>query len=199
VTLIVGLGNPGARYDETRHNIGFQVVDQLTRLVGAPGYQVAHQGMMTAFVLHGERVRVLKPMTYMNRSGHSVRAAAQFYEIEPVDVLVVHDELDLGFGQLRLKQGGGDAGHNGLRSVTAELGCSGYGRLRMGIGRPAPDFSGTIADYVLRGFASEELALLPGVISAGAEALRLVVQLDLAAAMNQVNRRVKDSTSETTN
>jgi peptidyl-tRNA hydrolase, PTH1 family len=168
------------------------VVDQLASLAGSIGYQTAHQGLTTKVAIGNQSIRLLKPMTFMNRSGESVRAATVFYKFAPSQILVVHDELDLNFGQVRLKFGGGDAGHNGLRSMTAELGSSDYGRVRMGIGRPAADFSGTVADYVLRGFASEELAILPDVISKGVDALKLTIQMGLAAAMNQVNRRTEE-------
>ena len=198
MTLVVGLGNPGPKYQGTRHNIGFEVVEQLAHQAGAPKFRAEHEGATTSFELEGELVRLLKPLTYMNRSGVSVRAASRFYRVAPSDILVVHDELDLSFGQVRLKLGGGNAGHNGLRSLTDELGSLEFGRLRMGIGRPPADFSGTVADYVLRAFAPEELMLLPDVISKGTEALKLAVRLGLAQAMNQVNRRAKEEASKPT-
>ena len=189
--LVVGLGNPGEQYRDTRHNIGFKVAELVAEKAGAGGWRRAHRGLVTEAVIEGFSVPLLKPQTYMNESGRSVSEAARFYRTEPAQVLVVHDELDLPFGRVRLKQGGGDAGHNGLKSVSSELGTSHYARLRLGIGRPAPDFSGTVADYVLRGFASEELLLLPDLLSRGAEAVKLVIQLGLAQAMNQVNQRAK--------
>lgn len=191
MTLLVGLGNPGDKYQGTRHNIGFEVLDCLARQHGAAPWQSRFQGLCAGLTLAGKQVRALKPQTYMNRSGESVAKMAAFFKLTPSEIVVVHDELDLRLGQLRLKRGGGDAGHNGLRSVTSSLKTSEYCRLRIGIGRPSPDFSGTIADYVLQGFASEELPLLPQVISQGAEALSIFVSQGLAQAMNQVNRRVK--------
>ena len=187
MTLVVGLGNPGPQYAGTRHNAGFLVVD---RFAGPDAtWQRAHQGLVTTIALGGEQVRLLKPETFMNRSGESVARASAFFEEAAETVVIVHDELDLPFGQVRLKQGGGHAGHNGLKSVASSLGSSEFCRLRIGIGRPGAEFSGAVADYVLNGFAAEELRLLPGVLDEGNQALELLVRLGLAQAMNQVNRR----------
>lgn len=193
MTLIVGLGNPGPKYAATRHNVGFLVVD---RFAGSGAHWVrAHQGFCTTIEVDGRRVRLLKPETFMNRSGESVAAASAFFKVPTKDVLVVHDELDLPFGQIRLKQGGGHAGHNGLKSVDSALGSSDFCRLRVGIGRPGAEFSGAAADYVLSGFAAEELKLLPDVLDEGSQALGLAIRLGLAAAMNQVNRRARATTA----
>jgi PTH1 family peptidyl-tRNA hydrolase len=186
--LIVGLGNPGAEYEGTRHNIGFAVVDALSARAGGAQFRRRFHGDYAEAPIGGRSVGLLKPLTYMNDSGRSVQAAAAFYKRAPEDVLVVHDELDLPFGELKLKVGGGDAGHRGLRSVTAALGPS-YGRLRMGIGRPPPGFAGTPADFVLRAFASAEQAALSTMIERAVEAAELVVRGVMAAAMNQINRR----------
>jgi len=193
VTLVVGLGNPGPEYAGTRHNAGFLVVEQFAGPRAA--WSRAHRGLLTTALVGAERVRLLKPETFMNLSGESVAEAAAFFK-EPLEgVLVVHDELDLPFGQVRLKQGGGHAGHNGLKSIASALGSTDFCRLRMGIGRPGPEFSGAVADYVLSGFAAEELRLLPDVLDEGSQALGLVFRLGLAAAMNQVNRRPKAAKS----
>lgn len=189
MTLVVGLGNPGPEYAGTRHNVGFLVVE---RFAGpAARWTRAYRGLFTTVELGAEHVQVLKPETFMNRSGQSVAAASASLQLSPEAVLVVHDELDLPFGQVRLKQGGGHAGHNGLKSVASALGSSDFSRLRIGIGRPGPEFSGALADYVLNGFAAEEQPLLPEVLEEGSQALGLVIRLGLAAAMNQVNRRAK--------
>lgn len=187
--LLVGLGNPGARYRDTRHNVGFMVVDRFVQAQGGATWREKYQAKLADISVSGERLWVLKPQTYMNRSGQSVGAVARFFKIEPPDVLVVHDELDLPWGRIRLKQGGGDAGHNGLRSVTSGLGSSEYVRLRIGIGRPSPDFSGKGADYVLQAFAAEEQTLLPEVIRQAADAISDVLKHGLSATMNRVNRR----------
>jgi len=186
--LVVGLGNPGSRYAATRHNAGFMVVDELASRGGAV-FRSKFSGEIGEVELSGKTTLLLKPATFMNQSGQSLRAAAAFYKVSIEQVLVVHDELDLPFGQQRLKQGGGDAGHNGLKSVTAHLGSPGYLRLRFGVGRPPPEFGGTPADFVLEAFASAEKAVLPELLKSAADAAGLVADRGFAAAMNVVNQR----------
>lgn len=194
MTLVVGLGNPGPQYAGTRHNAGFLVLD---RFAGPDArWQRAHLGLVATIELGSGLVRLLKPETFMNRSGESVARASAFFAEPPEAVVVVHDELDLPFGQVRLKQGGGHAGHNGLKSVAASLASNDFCRLRVGIGRPGAEFSGAVADYVLHGFAAEELPLLPGVLDEGSQALGLLIRLGLAQAMNQVNRRPRPAEAE---
>ena len=188
--LVSGLGNPGARYEGTRHNAGFLVVDELCRRSDpAAVWRSKHDGLTAAVSVGGERVLLLKPQKLMNRSGQSVRPMLAFHRLAPSDLLVVHDELDLPFGQIRLKIGGGDAGHNGLRSVTTELGSPDYLRLRFGIGRPPPEFEGDVTDYVLQGFAPMQRAGLRELVGRAADAVVLVARFGIDAAMNQVNRR----------
>lgn len=189
--LIVGLGNPGAEYAQTRHNVGFMVADRLGERCRAD-WRDKFQGSFCLVELAGERVALLKPKTYMNESGRSVGAALGFYKLDPAQVLVVHDDLDLPFGALRLKQGGGDAGHRGLRSIAAYLSSSDFVRLRIGIGRPPPDFRGDAADFVLRGFPPAERADLDDVVHRAADAVTQVLARGLAAAMNATNQRPKD-------
>ena len=150
-----------------------------------------YQGLAALVVLEQTRALLLKPQTYMNRSGQSVRSALAFYKLDPSELVVVHDELDLSFGQLRLKFGGGDAGHNGLRSVSESLSTREYVRLRVGIDRPPAEFAGDAASYVLEGFAPAEQLDLEALVSRAADAITLVVRDGLDAAMNQVNRRNK--------
>ncbi len=146
--LIVGLGNPGAKYEGTRHNAGFWFVDCLAREAGSQlRLEAKFHGEVGKVSVAGRDVWLLKPNTFMNRSGHAVRAIAQFYQIEIADILVVHDELDVPAGALRVKQGGGHAGHNGLRDIIDQLGGNEFMRLRVGIGRPST--SGDVTDYVL--------------------------------------------------
>lgn len=134
-------------------------------------------------------VALLKPGTFMNRSGESVRSVSELYGLQPQEVLVVHDELDLPFGRLRLKLGGGEAGHNGLRSVSQHLGDRNYYRLRVGVGRPSAEFSGTVSDFVLDAFAAAETVQLSDVVRRGADAIRLFSEQGPQAAMNDVNRK----------
>jgi peptidyl-tRNA hydrolase, PTH1 family len=187
--LVVGLGNPGARYAEHRHNVGFRVVEALALRVQSPPWRAKFHGQFAQGELASGRVILLKPETYMNESGQSVRAALTFFKLTPRDVLAVHDELDLPFGEVRLKVGGGEAGHNGLRSLTAHLGTPDYGRVRVGIGRPPPEFRGRGADFVLEAFAPPERADLDNVISRAADAVTLVSERGLTVAMNATNQR----------
>jgi PTH1 family peptidyl-tRNA hydrolase len=191
VILIVGLGNPGARYADSRHNVGAMVVDELARRVGVSAWRSSFRGQFALVALGAERVGLLKPATFMNLSGRSVRPAVAFYRLELAQVLVIHDELDLPFGTLRLKRGGGDAGHHGLQSITQHLGCGDYARLRFGIGHPPEHFAGTGADFVLQAFSPAERAELPERIGAAADAVTLVAGRGLAEAMNTTNQRTK--------
>jgi PTH1 family peptidyl-tRNA hydrolase len=189
VILVVGLGNPGPRYADTRHNAGFMVIDALARERVA-SFRTRFEGDYAECELGAARVGLLKPYTFMNESGRSVRGASSLFALEPEAVLVVHDELDLAFGELRLKLGGGDGGHRGLRSISAELGDPAYARLRFGIGRPAPDFAGDIADFVLQAFALEERNELASALERASEAVKLVITDGLSRAMNRTNQRM---------
>ncbi len=186
--LIAGLGNPGARYESTRHNIGFMVVERLAARAAAV-WKAQFDGQFAQVDIAGQRVGLLKPQTFMNLSGRSLAAAARFYRVEVADVVVVHDELDLAFGDVRLKCGGGEAGHNGLKSITQMLGTAEYVRLRVGIGRPPPEFRGTGADYVLQAFPPEARAEIDAVLGNAEEALITVLRDGVSNAMNQINRR----------
>jgi PTH1 family peptidyl-tRNA hydrolase len=188
VILLVGLGNPGPRYAATRHNIGFRVVDAFAEQHRFAGFRSRFEAEFAQVDALGERIYLLKPMTYMNCSGHSVRAALGFYKLAPADVLVVHDELDLELGDLRLKVGGGEAGHNGLRSITEQLGTNEYARVRCGIGR-SPGGASTGADYVLDGFSLAEQPLVESLIDKGVEAIRHVIERGISSAMNVTNRK----------
>ncbi len=181
--LIAGLGNPGPEYAGHRHNVGFRVVDVLARRLGV-GFRSKFHGELGQGELAGQKVALLKPQQYMNLSGHAVRDAAKFFQIAPAEVIVVHDELDLDFGVLRLKLGGGAAGHNGLRSITDCLATPDFARLRFGIGRPR----GKGADYVLSDFAKPEREELAALLDAAADALGLACEKGVQRAMNEVNR-----------
>jgi PTH1 family peptidyl-tRNA hydrolase len=189
--LVVGLGNPGARYARNRHNAGFEIVSALADHLRAPSWRDKFHGEFTRCEAKGTELLLLRPMTFMNDSGRSVRAATQFFKVEASELLVVHDELDLEFGILRLKQGGGHAGHNGLRSLFEQLGSGDFARLRCGIGRPPRGWSLEVADWVLSDFASEERAQWPDVLKQAVKALVLVADKGLAAATNALNTRPK--------
>lgn len=187
ILLVVGLGNPGPRYAETRHNVGFRVVDiLLERTQGT--FRERFHGLFASVDLSGKRVGLLKPLTYMNESGRSVQAAAQFLKLHPSSLLIVHDELDLPVGVVRLKVGGGDAGNRGVRSITQALGPSTF-RLRIGIGRPAPEFQGSGADFVLQGFSSADQVEIGNALDRAVEAVALVATHGIEVAMNATNQR----------
>jgi PTH1 family peptidyl-tRNA hydrolase len=190
--LIAGLGNPGPRYQATRHNVGFRVIDELARQCGVPAsaFKDRFHGEVASARLPGtgEELLLLRPQTFMNESGRSVQAACTFYKIKPSELIVAHDELDLPFSEVRLKQGGGDGGNRGIRSVTAALGPD-YVRIRLGIGRPPPDFRGDVADFVLQAFPSAELAAVEQMVARATEAVSLVTSLGLEKAMNRINQR----------
>lgn len=184
--LFVGLGNPGAKYAANRHNIGFMALDRIAAEHGFGAWQSKFQGEMSLGQLGSEKVALLKPMTFMNLSGQSVGAAMRFYQLEPGDLMVFHDELDLAPGKLRCKQGGGHAGHNGLRSIHAHIGPE-YARVRLGIGHPG--HKDKVAPYVLSDFAKSDHVWLDDLmrgIADGAEALAIG---DTARFSNAVAQR----------
>jgi len=185
--LIVGLGNPGARYARNRHNIGFVIADAVVRRYGFSAYRDRFKGEVAEGTIAGERCLLLKPQTFMNDSGEAVLAAMSFYKIRPEDILVIHDELDLRPGKVRVKRGGGSAGHNGLRSIDALVGAD-YWRLRIGIGHPG--VKELVHPYVLQNFPAEEVKLwVEPLVEAVAETIPLLVGGDPPAFMSEVARR----------
>jgi PTH1 family peptidyl-tRNA hydrolase len=190
VLLVVGLGNPGREHEGSRHNVGFMVVDALRRSEGWPDYRPKFSGCVTQGELSGTgaAVAILKPHTYMNLSGDSVQPAAAFLKVPSQNIVVVHDELDLPWREVRLKVGGGHAGHNGLRSIIQRLGPD-FVRVRVGIGKPPAGFRGDGAEWVLSSFEPIERAELPGVLDVALSAIRRVVRDGVAAASNVVNTR----------
>ena len=181
--LFVGLGNPGGKYARNRHNVGFLIVDAIAEAGGFLPFRSRFQGLLSEGRLGDERVALLKPQTYMNESGRSVGEAARFYKVEPSDVVVFHDELDLLPGRLRIKRGGGSAGHNGLRSIDAHLGND-YWRVRVGIGHPGrPE---RVTGYVLSDFATEDAGWLQPLLDAAAKAAPLLATGQDTAFLNKV-------------
>lgn len=197
--LVVGLGNPGAKYARNRHNIGFQVVDELVARHGLPAWKARLGGETTAGPITTERGReravLLKPMEFMNLSGFAVQRTADFHHVEPMEILVVHDEIDLELGMVRLKSGGGHGGHNGLRSIMEQLGGGGFARLRIGIGRDpkappgARADSNAVAGWVLSDFPSAHVPVVSAMIRAGCEDIETVLARGIGPAMNQHNAR----------
>jgi peptidyl-tRNA hydrolase, PTH1 family len=181
--LIVGLGNPGPRYAHTRHNIGFMAVDAIVRRHSFPALRDRFKGEFAEGTIAGQRVMLLKPQTFMNDSGESVGAAARFYKLDPGEIVVIHDELDLAEGKLRVKRGGGAAGHNGLRSIDA-LFANDYWRVRIGIGHPGA--KELVLPYVLQNFPAEETEWVEKLLDAVADAAPLLVADDTAGFMSKV-------------
>ena len=161
--LLVGLGNPGEKYERTRHNIGFMAIDEIADALSFGPERSKHQGILREGTVGTEKVITLKPQTYMNESGRSVAAVAKFYKLDPSEIIVFHDELDLIPGKLRMKTGGGHAGHNGLRSIHAHLGEA-YRRVRLGIGHPGD--KSKVSGYVLRDFAKADADWLGPLLAA---------------------------------
>ena len=179
IRLIVGLGNPGPEYEQTRHNAGFWLVDNLANSL--PGCRLQRESRFNAFVaktaIKGQEVWLLEPQTFMNRSGQSVGGLARFYKIGPDEVLVVHDELDLAPGIVKMKKGGSSGGHNGLKDITAALGTQDYWRLRIGIGHPRTLASQqAVADFVLHRPRKEEQVLIEESIEKSLRVLPLAVE-----------------------
>jgi PTH1 family peptidyl-tRNA hydrolase len=181
--LIAGLGNPGAEYAGNRHNSGFMVADVLAARMGARFKRDRSRAVVATGRLAGSAVTLAKPQTFMNLSGGPVAALRTFYKVPPERIVVIHDELDIPFEAIRLKQDGGDSGHNGLRSVSAALGTRDYLRVRVGIGRPPGRMDP--ADFVLRDFSAAERKLLPLVLERAADAVETLLRHGLAAAQNE--------------
>lgn len=184
--LFAGLGNPGAKYAGNRHNIGFMAIDRIAADHGFAPFRAKFQGLVSEGRLGQERVILLKPETFMNLSGQSVRAAMDFYKIEPADLVVFHDELDLAPGKCRTKMGGGHAGHNGLRSIHAHIGDA-YGRVRLGIGHPG--HKDRVADYVLSDFAKADQDWLDDLLRGLSDGAVALAAGDDAKFMNAVALR----------
>jgi PTH1 family peptidyl-tRNA hydrolase len=184
--LVVGLGNPGDNYARTRHNLGFMVADLLAARLGSKFKAHKRSGAeVVSGRLAGHSVLLAKPRCFMNESGRQVGPLAKFYSVAPADMIVIHDDLDLDFGRIRLKVGGGEGGHNGLRSVVASLGTNEFQRVRIGIGRP-PGRKDPAA-FVLENFTAAERAEVPTICEQAADATELLIELGLEPAQNRVH------------
>jgi PTH1 family peptidyl-tRNA hydrolase len=187
--LIVGLGNPGSKYARNRHNVGFMAVDRISERYGLGPWRKKFSGLAAGGEIGGHKVLLLKPETYMNDSGRAVAEAMHFHKLGESDVLVIHDEIDLAPAKLKIKTGGGNAGHNGLRSLTAHLGNE-YNRVRIGVGHPGT--KDAVAHYVLRDFAKVEYAWLDPLLDAMADAAPLLAKGDNARFLSQVALKTRD-------
>jgi PTH1 family peptidyl-tRNA hydrolase len=184
--LIVGLGNPGKQYEQTRHNIGFEVIDAVSSQLAIPLNQSKFKGLYGMGVYKGEKVILLKPLTYMNLSGESIRAVMDYYQIDVEDLLVIYDDLDLPVGKVRLRQKGSPGGHNGIKSTVAHLGTQEFNRIRIGIDRPQVEMS--IPGYVLSRFHKNEQILTHEAVKKSEEACTAWLEKPFLQVMNEYNQ-----------
>lgn len=194
--IIVGLGNPGGQYQDTRHNIGFMVVDHLSHELGSASVKWENDSAHKAQVAHVGEILLVKPLTYMNNSGFAVKALADYYKVSPVDVWVIHDDIDLPLGHIRIRTKGGTAGHNGVTSILTALNTDTFTRFRMGIGR-GKESTGLNADknlshrsvisFVLSRFRQSEAGSMQHLVKHGAEAVRIALTEGIDKAMNRFN------------
>ncbi len=192
--VIAGLGNPGQKYELTRHNVGFLFLDQLQLHWRFPPFKSGKKELLSEGMIKGEKVALIKPQTYMNLSGESVVPYCRFFKVDPIDLLVVHDDLDLQPMQLKLKSGGGTGGHNGLKSIEEVWGSgkNGYARLRIGIGKPQTVGSRlSPSDYVLGTLSKDEIENFEKAIPGMIQAVELWIDGKLDRAMNQLNQKIK--------
>lgn len=183
--IIIGLGNPGKEYELTKHNAGFLAVNELAASLGVDVHKNKFQALYGETVIKGEKIVLVKPMTYMNLSGQSVRQVLDWYKPAPDEWIVIYDDLDLPLGTIRLRMKGSAGGHNGIKSIISHVGTSEFLRMKMGIGRPPVGV--TVSDYVLSSFRKEDQPALQKMIEASAAALRTYLETDFQTAMNRHN------------
>ena len=184
--LLVGLGNPGDQYENTRHNVGFMVADELAERARIPVQKLKYKALTNTATVGGQKVLIMKPVTYMNLSGEAVRQAADFYKIPPERVLVVSDDTALAVGRLRIRKGGSAGGHNGLKNIILHLGTDQFPRLRLGVGeKPHPDYD--MADWVLGKFQGEDKKAMDAAVKRAADAVECILSQGLDRGMNKFN------------
>lgn len=188
--LIVGLGNIGTEYENTRHNIGFMVADALAEKHEVSFNKEERSAMVAEFRTEGEKILILKPTTYMNDSGVAVGQFARFYNIPPEDIVIIHDDMDLPVGFLRIRPNGSSGGHNGIKSVQSHLGTDKFVRFRIGIGHPVHEHK-VVLDYVLTKFNEEEKKIMTNTITAAVQAADAWITSDLQAVMTKFNSKKK--------
>ena len=184
--MLVCLGNPGDQYENTRHNVGFMVADQLGERCRLPIQKLKFKALTNIFTISGEKVLVMKPVTYMNLSGEAVRPAADFYKIPPEHIIVISDDTALDVGKLRIRKGGSAGGHNGLKSIIQHLGTDQFPRIRVGVGKkPHPDYD--LADWVLGKFQGEDKKAIDAAVERCADAVECYIKEGPDRAMNKFN------------
>ncbi len=186
--IIAGLGNPGKEYENTRHNVGFEIVDKLAAKIGATSFGKEGKALVAKGFIAGEKVLLVKPQTYMNLSGEAIRALLDFYKLDPEEsLIVVSDDIDLPVGHIRIRKNGSAGGHNGLKNIILHTGTTQFPRLRMGVGQKPEGYD--LADYVLGHFSGEEKKEMEQSFLQAADALELMVREDVSLAMNRYNTR----------
>ena len=184
--LIAGLGNPGRQYEKTRHNMGFDVIDEIIDRCWIPQGGIAHKAMYGKGIIAGEKVMLAKPLTYMNLSGESIREFVNYYKIDPeTELIVIYDDIDLEPGQIRIRKKGSAGGHNGIKSIIGQLGTQNFYRIKVGVGAKPKGWD--LADYVLGHFSSQERELVDEAVKKAADAVETILQSGIDAAMNQYN------------
>ena len=184
--LIAGLGNPGRQYEKTRHNMGFDAIDELIERHRIPQGGIAHKAMYGKGIIGGEKVILAKPLTYMNLSGDSLREFVNYYKIDPeTELIVIYDDIDLEPGQIRIRKKGSAGGHNGIKSIIGQLGTQNFYRIKVGVGAKPKGWD--LADYVLGHFSSQERELVDEAVKKAADAVETILQSGIDAAMNQYN------------
>ena len=187
--LIAGLGNPTREYDKTRHNVGFSVIDVLADKYNIDVSDRKHKALCGKGIIEGEKVLLLKPQTFMNLSGESIREAVDYYKIDPEEIIVIYDDISLDVGQLRIRAKGSAGGHNGMKNIIAHLGSQVFPRIKVGVGEKPPKWD--LADYVLGHFSKEDRELMEEGYDRADHAVGMILNGEIEAAMNQYNRKVK--------
>lgn len=184
--LFVGLGNPGDQYEGTRHNIGWRVIDELAERAGVPVQRLKYRALTNTVTIAGQKVLLMKPVTYMNLSGEAVIQAVRFYKLPPERVLVFSDDVSLPAGRLRVRRGGSAGGHNGLKNIIQHLGSDQFPRIKLGVGeKPHPDYD--LADWVLGKFQGEDKKVMDAAVTRAADAAECLLKSGVAEAMNRFN------------
>lgn len=193
--LIAGLGNPGRQYEKTRHNMGFDTIDELIDRHRIPQGGIAHKAMYGKGMIAGEKVLAVKPLTYMNLSGESLREWVNYYKLDPeTEMIVIYDDIDLEPGQIRIRKKGSAGGHNGIKSIIAQLGTQNFYRIKVGVGAKPKGWD--LADYVLGRFSSDERIAVDKAIKEAADAVEMILKDGIEAAMNHYNRKNKQEQQE---
>ncbi|MGB9613174.1 MAG: aminoacyl-tRNA hydrolase [Candidatus Margulisiibacteriota bacterium] len=183
--LVVGLGNPGPEYEDTRHNLGFKVVEELARRLGIKELKEKHRSFIGEGKVGDHKVILVEPQTFMNNSGLAVRGLLQWYKLKPKNLILIYDDVDLEVGQIRIREKGGAAGHHGVESVINSIGTSEFARVRIGIGRENP--SADVTEYVLQKIPSSQRETIDAAIISAADAVEEIISSGLASAMNKFN------------